>query len=436
MKRKNRLNGFTLQELLVVITVLIILCSLIFPCIPSMGEGYFSKLFKVIFHNIGFWILLFVATIFGLYRKLTNPNEFLWSELPIQIGVSAVSVLGLFAIFFTTSTDLSDTEVWNGYVEKAEYYEEWTEKTVTKDSKGKKRTSYTHHPAEWKLKTTAGALTIDRSVYRNYRARFGDEKKKYLHHSDQSSVGDGNMYYVKCNANTRDLLPASVSHRFVNYLRASDSIKKIQGSISGFKDFLMPYPEVHNGPYGQIEFNRVVEAGINLPSNWKKTVNDLLNRELMTLGAAKQVNIIVYVAGTSDARFADALKESWIDGKKNDVIVILGVTKFPEIKWARVMAWTKIEEFKISLRNDLLDLKTIADSKALTSLIVNDINRPGEKGGFVRTPMSELEYLIADISLPWWCQVLIALLGGGVSWGTSWFLINNNWRESRWGFRL
>jgi hypothetical protein len=71
-------------------------------------------------------------------------------------------------------------------------------------------------------------------------------------------------------------------------------------------------------------------------------------------------------------------------------------------------------------------MPNLSDGKALASAIVEEISKPASQGGFERTPMSDLEYLIADIELPMWAQILIVLLGGAASWGTSSFLIRND----------
>lgn len=428
----NSSQGFTLSELLIVATIVLIIGSIMFGATGGGGHfsaSYFGKLFKVVWQNVGFWILLLIAVIFGLYRKITNPVEFMWRELPIQLGVSFLSLLILFSIFFTTATDLSDTEIWNGHVTLAEYYEEWTEEHTSTDEDGNTTTTHTYHAPEWKLLTTAGNCDVSQEIYQTYRRQYGNETEKNLFRSSQSSIGDGDMYYVDCEVSSKAIMPASRPHRFINYLRASDSIRKIQGGMLGFTNLLVQYPTVYNSNFGPIEVDRVIEAGVKAPTAWKNAVENLLDKELVKLGPQKEVNVLVYLVGTKDVRFAEALKEKWVHGKKNDVIVVIGTTEFPYVDWAQIISWTKVEEFKINLRNGILDLKDISHASNLVRLITEEIRKPGNKGGFVRPHMKEFEYLIGDISLPIWCQFLIVILGGTISWFTSYFLVNNRWRN-------
>ena len=441
MRKKNA--GDVDPEMLIPLGIFLLIASAIVGIImialagTSIGpsSGYIGKLFTVIHYNLGFWIMLIVATGFGIYRKLTNPEEFTWLELPVQLAASTVTLILLFSLFFSTAGKLADTEIWNGYVTGAEYHEEWTERVETEvsdgtDEKGNSKgshteVSYEHHPAEWDEQTTAGDLEIDRGLYRTLANYFGNEKKETVYHVNQSSIGDGNKYYVTYDPSRSEIIPAARPHFFVNYLKASDSVKKIHGSQALYKNLIRPYPEVYYGTYGEIELDRVVNAGVALPEKWKSDVNKTLSRALTSLGARKEVNVLVYVVNTKDQGFSYALEEAWIKGKKNDVIVVIGAPEFPKISFVYVMAWTKIEEFKINLRNKVLDIGDISDGKALTDTILAEISKSPKQGGFERMPMSDLEYLIADIRLPWWCQLLIVLVGGAVSYGASVILINN-----------
>ncbi len=397
-----------------------------------------GKLSIVITHNIGFWIMVFVAGVFGFFRKLTNPKEFMWIELPIQILVSFVVITGLFALFFRTSTELIDTEVWNGYTSRAEYYEAWTERKSrsvcdARDKDGHCTSSHTEyynvrHDPEWKVQTTAGNFDTDRNIYRSYVQHFGNEKKVDLHHSNQVSVGDGDMFYAAYDNKPEKLIPASREHDYVNYLRASDSIRKRRGQ-TGFQTLIKPYPRVYGSKFGPIEINRVIDAGVKLPKDWVNQLDKQLDIALTRLGHHKQVNIIVYLVNTSDPKFGYALEQAWVNSKKNDVVVILGITNFPEKNFVHILAWTEVEAFKIELRDRLMKLPLLTNPQEVGDIIVDQIAKPPNAGGFERLPMANLEYLVSEISLPWWCQVLIVLLGGATSWLTSFILVNNKWRN-------
>jgi hypothetical protein len=392
-----------------------------------------GKMVKVVTYNTGFWIMLFIAAAFGVIRKLTNPN-LSWGELPIQLGGSTLVIIGLYFLFFSTSAKLMDTEIWNGSVSRAEYYEPWTELQTHydsvadgKDSKGRtkykrvKRTERVYHGPKWELGTSVGEVSVSNGIYRNYVNRFSGETKKNLFHLNQVSLGDGNMFYVYVHD-----VPASVEKPFVNYLKASESVQKVSGFVSQYKSILRPYPTVSNNGYGSIDLYRVIDAGANAPKGWKDSVDHQLDLALISLGALKQANILVYLVGTSDLKAAYAIKENWVGGKKNDIIVIIGASHFPKIDFVHVLAWTDVELFKIELRDRVMNLKELTDGKALADTITSQIIKSPETGGFKRLKMASLEYLIGDIKLPMWCQILIVLIGLGTSYGISVFLVKND----------
>lgn len=408
--------------------------------------GVMKKMWIVVIYNPGFWVSIFLAIVFGLYKKFTNPQKFTWLELPVQLLVGVIGAFVIFSTLFYTSTDLSDKELWNGYVQMSEFLEKWDEKVtweecVENDKNGnctryEKRTRIDHHPPEWYIYTNNGEkISISESVYKKYTSYYRREKKETLFHMNQVSIGDGNRFYVTYPGKIKPVWTAVV-HPFVNYLAASGSIKLRKGGIEKYRKFLLPYPSVHNGPFGPIEIDRTLSAGVNVPAEWIKSVDCGLDEALTHLAKKKQVNILVYLVNISDQAFLHALEEYWVNGKKNDVVVIIGTTKFPKADWISVMAWTDIEEFKIVLRNNLLNLPDLSDSAKVVDIITNQVALSPKNGGFIRKPMVEYEYLVSDITLPLWINILIVFILGLINWATSWSLINNdissinrNWRN-------
>jgi len=419
-----------------IVGILIAVC-IIAPLAWLLHEpGLFGKVWIVVKYNPAFWIVGLLAIGFGLYRKLTHPNEFAWIELAVQIPASLLAVLAAFSFFYYTTTNMSDSEIWNGKVTLAEYLEAWTQEVehetcAAQDVNGNCTATQTvkqliYHPPEWHIHTSNNEdVSTSKAVYRNYVGHFGGERKEILFHMGQVSVGDGNRFYVSYPGPEVKQIPSAQEHRFVNYLKASQSINLRRGSTNAYEKFLLPYPQIYEGTFGPIEVNRVLAAGVDVPVEWRAEVDRTLDNALTSLGKAKQVNLLVYVVGTSDRAFFHALEEHWIFGKKNDVIVVLGVKSFPKLDWVEVMAWTDVEEFKITLRNRITEQGDIANATALAATIVDQVSLAPQKGGYKRKPMAELEYLVADITLPWWASMLIVLLSGILSWGISWALINN-----------
>ena len=158
------------------------------------------------------------------------------------------------------------------------------------------------------------------------------------------------------------------------------------------------------------------------------------NEELALLnariGARRQVNVIVIAVNTADSAYIHALEELWLGGKKNDCVIICGVTQYPLIEWVRVMSWTKREDLKITLRDGIQEMKTLHERQRILQFIEREI---GEK--FVRTPMKDFEYLMAGFQPGPTTLALLLILGIGGSFGLAFYFLNNDpFGHTRHGF--
>ena len=161
-------------------------------------------MFDIIIANFGFWLNLIIPIAIALYLSITH-REYIWKEFAIQSGATLLYVSLIFTLLFSTTTDLMDTEFWNGQVSKFEYYEEWDEEVTYQESyecgtSKNPRTCYRtktridHHSPYWKILTSNDeTISINRSEYRVASNQFG-HKEINLFRSNQVSFGDGNKF--------------------------------------------------------------------------------------------------------------------------------------------------------------------------------------------------------------------------------------------------
>jgi len=435
MFSRRRYGHSTMREIgLKIVMFFGILCILTAVC----STGYllfhpelFEKLWLVMIHNMNFWVIMIVGVCYGGYRKLKNSVEFTWFELPIQLIIGIIVTIGCFGAFLYWSSGLQDSEIWNGKVNFAEYYEKWTEEVHYTDEEctgsGDSRSCiqvpkvrYDYHPPYWEIVTSNNeTISISSRTYNQYVSRFGNELEVDIMRMNQSSFGDGDKYVTKWNGNIDLIVPTSISHEYVNYLKASKSLHKRSGTIDVYKQHLLSYPTVTGGKFGTIEFQRVISAGVTIPESWKQTVDKSLDKVLANLGVQKQVNIIVYFVN-ADRGFLHALEENWIYGKKNDVVLVIGMNSFPKVKWSGVMIFHGNETLKVKLRDEVEAIGDISDSNTFVNMLVNNINKH-----FIRVPMSKLEHLLYDIEMPIWAIIAVWIMVGTVVFTTSYYLENN-----------
>ena len=132
----------------------------------------------------------------------------------------------------------------------------------------------------------------------------------------------------------------------------------------------------------------------------------------------------VVTSSQAQRGYGTALRSHWLNGKKNDVVVVLGAPAYPAVAWADVIAWTDNEHFKVSLRDKLQDLGDMSNPEAVLDIVQESIVRD-----YVRKPMQDYEYLASEIEPPMWVIVLLGLGGIAASWGVAVALSRNQTRE-------
>lgn len=419
MNRVNRLNfsqNDTIQKVLLFLGFILLVVSIGVSFYFLINVHLWDKLWKIMIHNFNFWIVILLGAGYTIWRKYKNPLELIWSEFFIQLFAGMILIIAIFGSLFFWFSGISDTEIHNSYAINAEYYEEWTEEvTYTEEEcsgSGKNRTCRTvtktrhdYHPPYWKINTsTSKGISIDEDQYKNITHKFGNEEKEFLYRANQVSFGDGNKYVTNWTGEDTNKIPVATEHTYVNYLKASKSIKKRQGTKTAYTALLKEYPKTYEGAYGKIEIDRIINAGVKLPADWQKTLDEELDSYLALTGKRKEVNILVYTVNSKDSGFIHALEEHWIYGKKNDVIVVLGVNQFPKLEWVEIMVFAGNESLKVELRDSIKSLGDISDPVKLNKIIKTKVEQK-----YKRVPMETLENLLYDIELPIWV-IFLALL--------------------------
>jgi hypothetical protein len=403
--------------------------------------GVWSKLSIVVHQNWFFYILLVMGPIYAAWRRYSNPKQFVIAEVPVQVLGSATILYIITHFFFFYGSELQDIEDWNGHTTYVEYQEEHDSETCTTtcDEDGNNCstdcdcttwppswTIYTNNP----LRTGKESTGTAPSIYKRYVTHFGNNRTSGSM-GDSCNGNPGTTWVTEYKGQPDRLVPTAIEHDFVNYLKASKSIRKTTGgNTEGFEGQLLPYPRVHGGHFGNIYLDRVLDPNKIAPEEWTAIVDDSLDRALATLGQRKEVNILVYVVGTEDQAFLQALEEHWIHGKQNDVIVIIGSTKFPDISWVEIMSWDKGEEFDVALKRRITNLNNIGDGEKFADEIIQQVALPPEQGGFDRMSMKEYSYVGAEVEIAFWAMFVIFLLYAFLTWLLSWALENNEIRDA------
>ena len=398
-------------------------------------NGAFGKLWLVTWVNTPVWIILAMVAGWGAFWTFTH-EEMNWIEFVIYIAFCIPMSIPFIMIGYWYSTGLHAVERINGYFHGAEYQEEYTTESTYIDSDGKEQTSETWHPPEWHLLSSVSLygsrqrVSCSEFTYRKYVNKFGNEQFHPQTHIDQVSIGDGNKYTTTWDGSEATKTPMVTDHPYVNYLKASERMEQMHASISGYEEWLKEYPEIHNGPNGPIELDRVITAGTHVPDSWIRNVDKRLDEALMTLGSSHQCNILVYIVGTGDRQFRYALEGYWSGNNKNDIVVIVGSQHYPTIDFVEVSCLSQDKLFEIELRDRLEAMGSLSGSpEEFASSITTQIRKPYGSGGYKREPMENYQYLIYEIDLPLWATFLLIVFTIGMTSPFMIFFLTNEFSD-------
>lgn len=142
------------------------------------------------------------------------------------------------------------------------------------------------------------------------------------------------------------------------YTKVSTYTNYIKGSPDSLFNHMLEKSGKYNIPtypsniYDYYRYNRIVSVGVNVPNS--KELNDLLNTTLIKLSPQKKVNIIP-VFTNYDVNFARALESKWLGGKRNDVVVVMGLNG-DKIEWVKVFSWSVRSIVNYELESNLKSL--------------------------------------------------------------------------------
>ena len=351
--------------------------------------------------NTTLWWLLLIPVALSALTLLLVPRLIGHSLGRAQLlgitagGLVVSAIIMASAFYLAKGTKTADVEVWNGCVTSKEREHGSYVRTYECNCRevcsgsGQQRschrvcqTCYEHHyTVTWNVFTTIGTFVIDhkdwtsRAVYQLPNPRRWEVVQK----NDPVSDARRHTNYVKA-------VPESL------FRPAAADLK------SKFAPLIPAYP---SGVYDYYRVDRVLPVGVSVPNlrEW----NDRLQDSLKFIGPDKQVNAVIVLVNTADPNYEYALRDAWVSGKKNDVILVIGTTAYPKIDWVRVISWTDRERFKVSLRDDIMALQQVSVDEVLTTLLKN-------LSTFERKRMRDFEYLSAEIDPPLWVMVTVVVL--------------------------
>lgn len=340
--------------------------------------------------NTTLLILLLLPLFIPIAAKFVGGNTFEWKVVPIVIVISTILTVWMF--YSGRGLKTLDTEILNGEVTNKQRNKVSCSHSYPCNCRpscsgsGNSRscstvcqTCYEHsYDVDWDVYSNIGGFTISREDQQGLR-----EPKRWSIVENGQPVARTNVYtnYVKA-------VPQSLFHAN----NATENAK-----------FASQIPTYPIGVYDYQYVDRVIPIGLSVPDlrQW----NTDLALALRKLGPQKQANVVIVMVKNSDPNYAYALRDAWMNSKKNDIVVIFGVTEYPKIEWVRILSWTDKELFKVQLRDELLETKELDRTKVIPLISQHTMST------FHRKSMKDFAYLEAEIDPPeWMIYLLIGIL--------------------------
>jgi hypothetical protein len=351
------------------------------------------------------WILFFPLAWPFIAQRIWHTNI-----TYLEMGIQVVSVTIITSIVWAIGSWAAtvDTEVWNGeIVKKLRDHGTYTQSydcfcSESCSGSGSSRSCSTtcqtcyedHYTVDWRAETTVG----------NFTFKSLDSTSKRVYNTPDPKN------YKQCYKGQ----PASIEHNYTNYVQAApDSLFHSNEAITKqFADKIPQKPRV----YDHYKYTRVLNYGV-LDKKQQTLLEEMLDVALISMGASKQVNIIVIFTKIKDQNFRFAVENAWQGGEKNDVVVFIGANADNTIAWADVMTWalnSGNELLQVELRNELLDIPTI-DATTVGQTIIQLVN-----DGYIRPKMENYEYLESSSTPPTWAIIIALMFAFGGSIGLTW----------------
>ncbi len=185
--------------------------------------------------------------------------------------------------------------------------------------------------------------------------------------------------------------PVSKFVSYTNYIKGASNTLFKNKIEDGQK---IEYPVL----YDYYKIQRVFYVTDNI-----KELNDW-NDDFSKLNSSfKDANVILFI-NYEDKNWPEKLAQDWYGHNINDVIIVIGLNKDETISHVDVRSWSSNDLVNISIRDEILNLKTI-DKDKINSIIYDNVNKY-----YIYQSMDNFKYLEDDIEIPSFVYVLILII--------------------------
>jgi hypothetical protein len=329
--------------------------------------------------------------------KIVFKHEFSWGEMGVQAAATAFVLFML--VVSSSHYQTIDYKLVNGVVTELNARKETCDQTWDDFPDGFCTNEQTRSVRDGETCTTINNKRTCTPKYKTqYRSIFPWEIRYFV----KTEISDHEIKRV-------DRQGAITPPRF-SEIKIGDPVTQIVSYTNYIKGasstlFNQKYEDVPPIAYPTIQdyykARRVIYFGVpssaDFVNQWNEEIAQV-NADIRKTGA----NVIIAVTN-SNQDWSERLAQAWDAHNINDVIVSIGVDD-ENIKWVDVRSWSKNDLVDITIRDEIMNLKTVDKTR------INDIIKTSVMEFYEEQPMENFEYLAEDIPTPTWLYVIAAII--------------------------
>ena len=349
----------------------------------------------------------------ALFIRFYLKKTITWLETGAQILICAIVIGIVFAAGQVNQTH--DVEVWNGEITKKSQVE-----------------VHCYHSYQCMCTTHCSGSGSSRSCFTICQTCYEHNKDWYwrvwhslgsyfdIHNVDRRGIKEPPRF-----TQVRIGEPYSAEHSYTNYIKAvpeslfnHDNVR-----LEHFDNMIPEYPKV----YDYYRIDRVLPVGVKInKKEWSKYLSEKIKD--LKLGVKKEANVNIVLVNTPDQTYRYALEKAWTGGKKNDIIVVIGATKYPKIDWVDTITLGNNAGnslMTVLMRDRIMALEEVSMQNVIDTVTSTVLEK------FDRKSMDDYEYLKEDIHPPMWVYIT-ALILGFIASGVCTYFFHNNYSRNYW----
>jgi len=338
------------------------------------------------------WFLMVIPIVAVLILSIFFQKKIAWWEYLLVFGVPII------IIFVAKQSSIhyqtQDTEYWNSYLVRAEYYEEWSTwdheictKTVCTGS-GKNQICHAEtydcsHCDEtqprWVAYDNLGKSYHISSYYFEQLCKLWGKREKVelnrrieYHRGLFSSCGqDGDKFVTTYDNIFEHTVPVCKIYTYENKVQCSRSVFNFREvhptdvKKFGLVDYLTGFDEFSYNPiYGDNN-----QTAIKRLSQWNAL-----------LGSYKKVHMNIIVFRNQPIIASEMQKAYWKGGNKNEFILCIGLNGENKIQWTKVISWCEIESLKLQVERIVASMDY--NLPAIVDTMANYVKKDFKKKSF------------------------------------------------------